>query len=307
MKFKYITKMIVILSFLFFSNNIIAIEIASYIKIKYENITLYDIIPQLVDKVKGEQIILGKIKIPGGKFFIKGDRIKAELFNIGIKNQKVPSSITVERDFIEIKTSLIETQLLDILKNGKTDFDYGLSISTRDTLRLPTGDINFKIEDGSVDKLGKKTMKALVYENNIQVYEFPFGVSIGKLIKEYTLIKDVEKGEKYNPSQVSIKTELVYEENKLKNVEVKENLIYTETLFAGTKILDKHLQSNTAIKKGDKVIIEINYGDLRLSDKGEALEKGDFGQEIEVKNLRTGKILKGIVISNNSIEIKISE
>lgn len=303
MKLKYITKMIGLLSFLLFTNMIFANEIASYIKTKYENVTLYDIAPNLVNKTKGEEIILGKIKVPGGKLIIKGDRIKAELTSIGINNQKVPSSVTVERSFVEKNTKLIEEELLKVLNSGKNDFDYNISISTRDTLRMPLGKLVFKVQEGTIDKLGKKNMKALVYEDTLLVYEFPFTLSTGKIIKEYTLIRDVEKGEKFDLSQVSVKSELVHEENKLKNVNISEDTIYSEKLLAGTKLEDKHIESNSSVKKGDKIAIVVSFGTMKITDKGEALQKGNMGDLIEVKNLRTGKTLKGTVISKDTVEI----
>lgn len=303
MKLKYITRMIGLLSFLLFTNMTFANEIASYIKIKYENVTLYDIAPNLVNKSKGEQIILGKIKVPGGKLIIKGDKIKAELTSIGIKNQKVPSSITVERSFVEKNTKLIEEELLKVLNSGKTDFDYNISISTRETLRMPLGNLTYSVQEGLIDKLGRRNMKALVYEGSLLVYEFPFTLSTGKLIKEYTLIRDVEKGEKFDLSQVSVKSELIYEESKLKNININEDTIYSEKLLAGTKLEDKHIESNSSVKKGDKIAIVVSFGTMKITDKGEALQKGNMGDLIEVKNLRTGKTLKGTVISKDTVEI----
>lgn len=303
MKLKYITRMIGLLSFLLFTNMTFANEIASYIKIKYENVTLYDIAPNLVNKSKGEQIILGKIKVPGGKLIIKGDKIKAELTSIGIKNQKVPSSITVERSFVEKNTKLIEKELLKVLNSGKTDFDYNISISTRETLRMPLGNLTYSVQEGLIDKLGRRNMKALIYEGSLLVYEFPFTLSTGKLIKEYTLIRDVEKGEKFDLSQVSVKSELIYEESKLKNININEDTIYSEKLLAGTKLEDKHIESNSSVKKGDKIAIVVSFGTMKITDKGEALQKGNMGDLIEVKNLRTGKTLKGTVISKDTVEI----
>ena len=158
---------------------------------------------------------------------------------------------------------LIEEELLKVLNSGKNDFDYNISISTRDTLRMPLGKLVFKVQEGTIDKLGKKNMKALVYEDNLLVYEFPFTLSTGKIIKEYTLIRDVEKGEKFDLSQVSVKSELVHEENKLKNVNISEDTIYSEKLLAGTKLEDKHIESNSSVKKGDKV-----YNDQHTANVG---------------------------------------
>jgi flagella basal body P-ring formation protein FlgA len=168
---------------------------------------------------------------------------------------------------------------------------------------MPLGNLVFKLQEGIIDKLGKKNMKALVYEDNLLVYEFPFTLSTGKLIKEYTLIKDVEKGEKFDLNQVAVKSELVHEETKLKNININEDTIYSEKLFAGTKLEDKHIESNSSVKKGDKIAIVVSFGTMKITDKGEALQKGNMGDLIEVKNLRTGKTLKGIVISKDTVEI----
>lgn len=307
MRFNYISRMIVILSFFFFNKVNIFSEINNYVKVKYENITLWDLTPQLVEKSKAENIILGKIKVPGGKYIIKADKIKAELLKLGVKVVKIPDTITVERDFSEVKTAEVEAELLKVLQKDKTDFDYNVVINSRDTLKMPTGNIEYRVEENKVDKLGKNQNIASVYENNIKVYEFPFSLNTGKLIKEYTLIKDVKKGESYKEDKVSVKSEMVYEETKLKNLEINEKTIFTEDLYAGTKLQPSNIEIAGTIKKGQKISVEINYGSLTISDRGEALQSGEFGQEIEVKNLRTGKILKGTVVSENIVEIKQNE
>ena len=58
MRFNNISRMIVILSFFFFNKVNIFSEINNYVKVKYENITLWDLTPQLVEKSKAENIIL---------------------------------------------------------------------------------------------------------------------------------------------------------------------------------------------------------------------------------------------------------
>ena len=127
------------------------------------------------------------------------------------------------------------------------------------------------------------------------------------MIKEYTLVKDVKKGESYSDDKVSIKNEMVYEETKLKNLEINEKTVFTEDLYAGTKLKSSDIEIAGMVKKGQKISVEINYGSLIISDRGEALQSGELGQEIDIKNLRTGKILKGIVTGANKVEIKVNE
>ena len=151
MRFNNISRMIVILSFFFFNKVNIFSEINNYVKVKYENITLWDLTPQLVEKNKAENIIFGFIKVPGGKYIIKADKIKAELLKLGVKVVKIPDTITVERDFSEVKTAEVEAELLKVLQKDKTDFDYNVVINSRDTLKMPTGNIEYRVEENKVD------------------------------------------------------------------------------------------------------------------------------------------------------------
>lgn len=303
MKVEYITKMIVLLSFLFLNKISIFSQINNYVKVKYENITLYNLAPDYVEREKGEKIILGKIKIPGGKYIVKGNQIKAELKNIGVQLKNVPDSITVERDYVELSTAQIENELLSALKLKNTDFDYSIYILSRDTLRMPVGNIEFRIEESKGNNLGKNQGIAGVYEDNKKVYEFPFSLNSGKIIKEYTLIKDVKKGENYSQDKVSVKSELVFEETRLRSLELNEKSIFTEDLLAGTKLQSNHVEDGGTVRKGQKISIELVFGNLSIFDKGEALQNGEIGQQIEVKNIRTGKFLKALIKDENTVKI----
>ena len=210
MKFKNIIRMAVMLSFLFFNNSKIFANINDYVKIKYENITLWDIAPSYVNEKKGSTIILGKIRIPGGKLSIKGSQINAELVALGMKNVKIPNLVTVERSYVEINTKEIEEKLLQELKKDNTDFNYNVYIASRDTLKMPIGELKYKVSGLNMETLGKTQLTCEVYENERKVYEFPFSLDTAKMIKEYTLIKDVQKGEKYSEEKVQVDTKLIY-------------------------------------------------------------------------------------------------
>jgi hypothetical protein len=151
--------------------------------------------------------------------------------------------------------------MLKVLQKDKTDFDYNVVINSRDTLKMPTGNIEYRVEENKVDKLGKNQSIASVYENNIKVYEFPFSLNTGKLIKEYTLVKDVKKGESYKEDKVSVKSEMVYEETKLKNLEIN-CCVYCHT--QGTYVVNEYYKRNhKPHKKGDlkaqKAFFELDH------------------------------------------------
>ncbi|MBN1469148.1 MAG: flagellar basal body P-ring formation protein FlgA [Fusobacteriaceae bacterium] len=305
MKFKNIIRMAVVLSFLFFNNNKIFANINDYVKIKYENITLWDIAPSYVNEQKGSTIILGKIRIPGGKIFIKGSQINAELVALGMKNVKIPNLVTVERSYVEINTKEIEEKLLQQLKKDNTDFNYNVYIASRETLKMPIGELKYKVSGLNKETLGKAQLTCEVYENERKVYEFPFSLDTAKMIKEYTLIKDVQKGEKYSEEKVQVETKLIYSTVNSNNLEISEKTIFNKNLLAGTKLQKSDLEENAIIRKDDKIFIELKMGGMTISDRGVALTNGDMGQKIQVKNSRSGKVVEGVITAEKTVTIEI--
>lgn len=305
MKFKNIIRMAVMLSFLFFNNSKIFANINDYVKIKYENITLWDIAPSYVNEKKGSTIILGKIRIPGGKLSIKGSQINAELVALGMKNVKIPNLVTVERSYVEINTKEIEEKLLQELKKDNTDFNYNVYIASRDTLKMPIGELKYKVSGLNMETLGKAQLTCEVYENERKVYEFPFSLDTAKMIKEYTLIKDVQKGEKYSEEKVQVDTKLIYSTVNSNNLEISEKTIFNKNLLAGTKLQKSDLEENAIIRKDDKIFIELKMGGMTISDRGVALTNGDMGQKIQVKNARSGKVVEGVITAEKTVTIEI--
>ncbi len=305
MKFKNIIRMAVMLSFLFFNNSKIFANINDYVKIKYENITLWDIAPSYVNEKKGSTIILGKIRIPGGKLSIKGSQINAELVALGMKNVKIPNLVTVERSYVEINTKEIEEKLLQELKKDNTDFNYNVYIASRDTLKMPIGELKYKVSGLNMETLGKTQLTCEVYENERKVYEFPFSLDTAKMIKEYTLIKDVQKGEKYSEEKVQVDTKLIYSTVNSNNLEISEKTIFNKNLLAGTKLQKSDLEENAIIRKDDKIFIELKMGGMIISDRGVALTNGDMGQKIQVKNSRSGKVVEGVITAEKTVTIEI--
>lgn len=305
------TKMIVILSFLLFVWDISAVAVLSSVKIKKERIALSDLIITTDSKLlmELEKVQVGNIKVPGGKLIIRGDELLAYLSPyVDINNIKFPSKVVVERLFEGIDKDILREQIEKELNKyySDTDYDYKIKISGGDIIRMPVGDLSYGVDfEGLNKELGIKNLRLEVYENDMKVYSVPFEVEIGKLVREYTLKKDVKKGDKFDKTKVDIKEEFVYQNLKINNLFFDEKDVFIRDMMAGTILSDGDLVEDTLIKKEGKVIIKIKYKNMQLSDKGEALQNGNEGDEIEVKNLRTGNIIKAVILKDGSVEASI--
>lgn len=74
-------------------------------------------------------------------------------------------------------------------------------------------------------------------------------------------------------------------------------------LGAGVPIRSRHLEMQWTISAGDRVMLEHNQGGLFVAMMGVALEDGQSGDMIRVKNSSSGRVLHGFVSDRNKITV----
>ncbi len=304
-----ILKMIVLLSFLCFNKNIFALQILENVKVIDAKVTMKNIVwtsdERLLDKL--EKIQLGNIQVPGGKMIVRKVDIESRLDKKILGKINVPEKVIVERVYQSVdKKFLVEEakKQLEIIYQD-TDYDYLVTIGGGDTLKMPVGSLRYIVNNNFKRELGNKSLELLVYNGDEKVYQIPINVKIGKIIRDYILKKDVKKGDIYREDLVEVEEEFVYTETKLKSNNLKEGYVFIRDILSGNKLSQNDLIKNTLIKVGDRVTIYIQFNNMYITDNGNSLESGDEGEEIKVENLRTGKIIKGIVGEDKSIKASI--
>ncbi|WP_043991729.1 flagellar basal body P-ring formation chaperone FlgA [Vibrio sp. AND4] len=75
----------------------------------------------------------------------------------------------------------------------------------------------------------------------------------------------------------------------------------TRRIRAGQTIAPTNLSSPPLIEKGNEVLIIASKEGFSASTKGVALEQGKKGQQIEVENTRSGKVIRAIVTGVNQV------
>lgn len=103
-------------------------------------------------------------------------------------------------------------------------------------------------------------------------------------------IKTVFVEKKYQASFFSNKKELVG--RKLKT-----------NLKMGQILHPRHLFESFDINNGDIISIVSNLGNVSVTVSGEAKDSGNLGDLIKVKNLKSGKIIKGYIKKDKKIKI----
>lgn len=73
-------------------------------------------------------------------------------------------------------------------------------------------------------------------------------------------------------------------------------------LRAGQVLLQDHLKTVPLVMKGNELLLIASRGGFQASMKGIALQEGHLGEQIEVKNLSSGKLVRATVIGRNQVQ-----
>ncbi len=127
-------------------------------------------------------------------------------------------------------------------------------------------------------------------------------ITVSKFNKILVLNKSIEKGNYIR------KNDLVFINSSKRNVffNYKEELIgrkVKQNLRKGQYILPRHLFGKYSVNEGDPVVIVSKFKNTEVSTGGIAIKSGNIGDVLEVKNTRSGKIIKGILKKNKKIKV----
>ncbi len=116
------------------------------------------------------------------------------------------------------------------------------------------------------------------------------------------LNKSIEKGNYIK------KSDLTFIKSLRKNIfyNSKEELIgrkVKQNLKKGQYIQPRHLFTKYSVNEGDPVVIISKFKNAEVSTGGIALKSGNIGDLLEVKNTRSGKVIKGILKKNKKINV----
>ena len=116
------------------------------------------------------------------------------------------------------------------------------------------------------------------------------------------LNKSIEKGNYIR------KNDLIFVNSQKKNIfySKKEDLIgrkVKQNLRKGQHIKPRHLFAKYSVNEGDPVVIVSKFKNAEVSTSGIAIKSGNIGDLLEVKNTRSGVIIKGILKKNKIINV----
>ena len=126
-----------------------------------------------------------------------------------------------------------------------------------------------------------------------------------KAIKSYQILvlnKSIEKGNYLRKSDlIFINSARQY--NFYNNKEELVGRKVKQNLRKGQHLQPRHLFKKYSVNEGDVVIIISKFKNTEVSTGGIAMKSGNIGDILEVKNSRSGKIIKGTLKKNKKINV----
>lgn len=78
-----------------------------------------------------------------------------------------------------------------------------------------------------------------------------------------------------------------------------------QSLKAGATLTPNQLKSPTLVKRGDRVIIFAKNDAVYVKMDGVALSEGQIGEQIDVRNARSERIVRGVVVDQGMVSITL--
>ncbi len=81
--------------------------------------------------------------------------------------------------------------------------------------------------------------------------------------------------------------------------------ILTQNLTRGAVLTQHHIKSPLAVKRGQSVTLIAKNAVIEVRMKGKAMSKGAIGDRIKVKNMKSKRIIDGVIIDENLINVNL--
>ena len=214
------------------------------------------------------------------------------------------SELQITRPFKDYKT--IKLNCLDI-----DGFKLFVRIKSKETKQKYHKNIVFKkkvpISSSKPKRIKLKETKQKKHKNIVSKKKNPISTSKPKRIKQYISIKLKRALEKNTVIQFNDLDLVMSSKSSQKSFFTsKKDLLgrkLKQNLKMGQLLHPRHLYEKFDIQSGDYLSIVSYVGSASVTVSGEAVESGNLGDLIKVKNLRSGNIIKGYVKKNKIIRV----
>ena len=217
-----------------------------------------------------------------------------------------PDQVAVETNLQKIAGAELREKIRDLLAEKKPEIIIEFSRGI-DDIHYPAGTLELLVETGNNLRIpGNNTLNLELRIEGDTWEQLRVPAFLDREIKVFRAGQDLDSGniitsdclagDRVLHSQAP--TGFIDATRDLEGYRVRRNL------QAGTIICSHHLEEVPLVERGDRVTLELKQPGFAISLPGEAMQSGNPGSEIMVRNLFSGGTMRGRVTDQGTIEIK---
>ena len=266
--------------------------------------------PYIIENL--EKVRIGRSPLPGRHITVTRSIILSRLRskNFETKGLVFPGSQStrIQRAALKITGTDIDRTVLEHIRESNPDSDIKPRIlaKSRD-IYLPRGQVSYRIlkKGRHLKEGGYRTFEVEFSVDGKVLRKLPVRTYV-KLYKEVVIAKDTIKRD-----QVITETDLM---KVRRNVDRMSNSYVTEENEIIGKVSSRAINPNEVIRgntlskasiisAGDRLLIVFETPNLKLSAPGVSLQKGAFGERIQVRNLESKIMVYATVKDRNHVRV----
>jgi len=251
--------------------------------------------------------------LPGTDFTIAKDLLiyRINPFISGNKDIliKLPESLSVHRDAQFVTSGSMKEIFMAYIKEnterGEDQMRFE-DITTPGSVALPQGDLQWMVQGKTGnDLIGNVALTIEFSIDDKLVKKVQVSGKVSLNIETIKAARKIERGRIISSDDLTTVRENTLHIRK-DSVISKEDVVgkrAVRTIQADQTILTGMMENAPLVKKGDKVIINAENSQFKITASGEALQDGRSGDQVEVLNLQSGGKVYATVRGSGLVEV----
>ena len=257
------------------------------------------------------RIDLGRAPRPGRVKPLTGDRITAAVNDMGLDGKsisvQVPKQVFVKRASQELDPARVEKEAVRFLSGVFSGKEVQLTAFKVRGLELyPQGELAIIFDTRySPSSSGRLSLHADVWVNGSRQDRLSITGRLTLYRSVVVAVKRLERGQAIAPGDVALQSMDIFGQRSdlLYSLDQVTGMVMTRTVAPGQCVTQDEFRQAPTIEKGSVVKLVASKNRLSIVTLGVLKEDGFKGESVEVENLTSGKVVRGLVQEDGTVAV----
>lgn len=257
------------------------------------------------------RIDLGKSPRAGRMKQLSGARVTAAINAMGLNdndiNIQVPKRVFVKRAAQELAPSYVEKALGRFLSGFLTKGNFKLkAFRVRGLEPYPQGDLSLVFDKRyTPSSNGRLSIHAEVWVDGVKEDRLTVTGRLSHIKPVVVAATRLERGQTITPADVTLQDMEVFgrQADVMTSVDQVSGMVITRTIDKGECVTPDEFKRAPAIKKGAVIKLVAKKNRLSIITLGISKDDGYPGRPVTVQNLTSGKLVRGLVTADGTVEV----